>query len=145
MFQTLLRRLAAPAPDQLTEPGARIALAALLVRLARTDGLYSADEVERIDSVLMQRHGLSAFEAAALRRDAEDLENAAPDTVRFTRSIKAVVPMEQRAELLQAMWSVVLSDGLRDEEEDRLMRLVANLLGLTDVDSALARQKAARA
>ena len=43
------------------------------------------------------------------------------------------------------MWSVVLSDGLRDEDEDRLMRLVANLLGLTDVDSALARQKASRA
>jgi uncharacterized tellurite resistance protein B-like protein len=145
MFQNLLRRLAAPAPDPLTEPDARIALAALLVRLARTDGLYSADEVERIDRVLMQRHGLSAFEAAALRRDAEDLETAAPDTVRFTRSIKAAVPMDQRAELMQAMWSVVLSDGLRDEHEDRLMRLVANLLGLTDVDSALARQKASRA
>jgi uncharacterized tellurite resistance protein B-like protein len=145
MFQTLLRRLAAPAPDPLTEPDARLALAALLVRLARTDGLYSADEVERIDRVLMQRHGLTAFEAEALRRDAEDLEGAAPDTVRFTRSIKAAVPLAERAELMQAMWSVVLSDGLRDEHEDRLMRLVANLLGLSDVDSALARQKAARA
>lgn len=144
MFQSLLRRLAAPAPDPLAEPDARLALAALLVRLARTDGLYSADEVEGIDRVLAQRHGLSAFEAAALRRTAEDLEGAAPDTVRFTRAIKAAVPLADRAGLLQVMWSVVLSDGLRDEEEDRLMRLVANLLGLTDVDSALARQKALR-
>ncbi len=145
MFQSLLRRLAAPAPDTLAEPDARLALAALLVRLARTDGLYSADEVERIDRVLARRHGLTAFEAADLRRVAEDLEGAAPDTVRFTRAIKAAVPLADRADLMQAMWSVVLSDGLRDEEEDRLMRLVANLLGLTDVDSALARQKAARA
>ncbi len=145
MFQSLLRRLAAPVPETLTVSDARLALAALLVRLARTDGLYSADEVERIDRVLAQRHGLTAFEATALRHQAEDLEGAAPDTVRFTRSIKAAVPMDQRAELMQAMWSVVLSDGLRDEEEDRLMRLVANLLGLSDVDSALARQKAGRA
>ena len=145
MFQSLLRRLAAPAPETLTDPDARLALAALLVRLARTDGLYSADEVERIDRVLAQRHGLTAFEATALRQQAEDLEGAAPDTVRFTRSIKAAVPMDQRADLMQVMWSVVLSDGLRDEEEDRMMRLVANLLGLSDVDSALARQKASRA
>jgi tellurite resistance protein len=40
---------------------------------------------------------------------------------------------------------VALADGLRDAEEDRLMRLVASLLGLTDVESALARQKAERA
>ena len=31
---------------------------------------------------------------------------------------------------------------LRDAEEDRLLRLVANLLGLTDVESAVARQRA---
>ena len=144
MFENLIRRLSAPAPDPLTEPDARLALAALLVRLARTDGLYSADEVERIDRVLMQRHGLSPFEAEALRRNAEDLEGAAPDTVRFTRAIKEAVPIADRADLLQAMWSVVLSDGLRDEEEESLMRLVASLLGLSDVDSALARQQADR-
>ncbi len=44
-----------------------------------------------------------------------------------------------------ALWSIALADGLREVNEDRLMRLVANLLGLTDVDSALARQKAERA
>ncbi len=37
---------------------------------------------------------------------------------------------------------MALVDGLRDAEEDRLLRLVANLLGLTDVDNAQARQRA---
>lgn len=144
MFQSLLRRLAAPASERLDQPDARLALAALLVRLARTDGLYSAEEVERIDRVLAQRHGLNAFEAADLRRAAEDLEGAAPDTVRFTRAIKAAVSLQDRADLMQAMWSVVMADGLRDDQEDVLMRLVANLLGLSDVESARARQKAGR-
>lgn len=142
MFDTLLRRLLAPAPDRLPEPDARLALAALLVRLARTDGLYSAEEVERIDRVLAARHGLGPFEVAKLRAEAEDFEALAPDTVRFTRAIKAATAVEDRAELMTALWSVALADGLRDEDEDRLMRLVANLLGLTDVESAQARQRA---
>ncbi|MEO9822535.1 MAG: TerB family tellurite resistance protein, partial [Paracoccaceae bacterium] len=36
---------------------------------------------------------------------------------------------------------VVLADGTRAKEEDALMRLVANLLGISDRDSAIARQK----
>jgi uncharacterized tellurite resistance protein B-like protein len=138
----LLRRLLAPEPARLPEPDAQLALAALLVRIARTDGLYAAEEVERIDRVLMHRHGLDPFAAAKLRTEAEDLEREAPDTVRFTRALKDAVAIEDRAELMTALWSVALADGLREAHEDRLMRLVANLLGLTDVESALARQRA---
>ena len=135
----------APEPSRLPDPDARLALAALLVRIARTDGLYSAEEVERIDRVLALRHGLDPFAAARLRTEAEALEAEAPDTVRFTRALKDAVALEDRAELMVALWSIALADGLREVNEDRLMRLVANLLGLTDVDSALARQKAERA
>ena len=42
------------------------------------------------------------------------------------------------------MWSLALADGLRDAHEDQLLRLLASLLGLTDMDSALARQRAER-
>ena len=140
----ILRRLMAPDPARLPEPDAQLALAALLVRVARSDGLYAAEEVERIDRVLALRHGLDPFAAARLRTDAEALEQEAPDTVRFTRALKDAVALEDRAELMVALWSVALADGLREEHEDRLMRLVANLLGLTDVESALARRKAER-
>lgn len=145
MFDALLRRLMAPAPDRLPEPDARLALAALLVRVARTDGLYAAEEVEHIDRILAARHALGPFEVARLRSDAEGLENEAPDTVRFTRALKAATALEDRAALLEAMWSVALADGLRDAEEDRLLRMVASLLGLTDVESGIARQRAERA
>jgi uncharacterized tellurite resistance protein B-like protein len=145
MIETLLRRLVAPAPSRLPEPDAHLALAALMVRLARTDGDYSANEVDRIDRVLMARHGLSPFEAARLRTEAENLETLAPDTVRFTRALKAATALEDRSALMQALWAVALADGARDAEEDRLLRMVASLLGLTDVESAQARQKAERA
>ncbi len=145
MFDALIRRLTAPTPDRLPEPDADLALAALLVRLARADGNYSAVEVARIDKVLSARHGLSATDAAALRAQAEVLEQEAPDTVRFTRALKDATALEDRESVVQAMWSVALADDSRDAAEDQLMRLVVNLLGLTDQQSALARQRAAKA
>ena len=144
MFERLLSGLMAPSPARLPEPDARLALAALMVRVARSDGTYADSEIAQIDRVLASMHNLSPFGAAGLRTQAEVLEAEAPDTVRFTRAIKAATAHEDRAALLQALWSVALSDGARDAEEDRLLRLVANLLGLTDVESALARQRAAK-
>jgi len=141
MFADFLRRLTAPDPEPLPDPDARLALTALLVRIARTDGDYADDEIARIDAVTAQRFGLTPFEAVDLRNQAEQLEAEAPDTVRFTKAIKAGVPYEDRARVIEALWSVVLADGVRDHEEDALLRLVAPMLGINDRDSALARQR----
>jgi hypothetical protein len=83
--------------------------------------------VRRIERILGARYGLSPFEATRLRRDAEVLESEAPDTVRFTRAIKDAVPYEDRMGVIEALWDVVLADGVRDDEEDALLRLVAPL------------------
>ncbi|MEM8824761.1 MAG: TerB family tellurite resistance protein [Pseudomonadota bacterium] len=141
MFQDLLRRLSAPEPERLPEPDARLALAALMVRVARADGEYAQVEIDRIDRVLIRHHGLSPFEASKLRREAEALEAEAPDDVRFTRAIKDGVPLEERIAVIEALWAVVLADGARDHEEDSLLRLLANLLGVNDRDSNIARRR----
>lgn len=144
MFRDFLNRLSQPQPDPLTDEDARLALTALLVRIARSDNDYADTEMARIDRITATRYGLSPFEAAGLRARAEDLESEAPDTVRFTRAIKDAVAYEDRRAVVEAAWSVVLADGERAQEEDALLRLVASLLGVNDRDSALARQKAAR-
>lgn len=141
---SVLRALLAPAAPRLAEPDARLALAALLVRVARSDGHYAANEMAHITRILMQRHSLSEPAATALRAEAEAVEAEAPDTVRFTRALKAAVPLEDRTALVEALWTVALADGQRDDEEDRMLRLVTNLLGLTDVESAQARRRARR-
>ncbi|CUH44887.1 MULTISPECIES: TerB family tellurite resistance protein [Ruegeria] len=144
MFSDFLSRLTQPQPDPLADNDARLALTALLVRIARSDNDYADTEMARIDRISTERYGLPPFEAAALRASAEDLEAEAPDTVRFTRAIKEAVAYDDRLAVVQAMWSVALADGHRTGEEDSLLRLVVSLLGVSDVDSALARQKAAK-
>ncbi|WP_322889732.1 MULTISPECIES: TerB family tellurite resistance protein [unclassified Yoonia] len=139
MFADLIRRMSAPAPQPLSDPDARLALGALLVRIARTDGSYDPSEKAQIDRTLMSRYALTEPEAAALRADCEALEAEAPDTVRFTRAIKDAVVYEQRLSVIEALWRVVLADGVRDEHEDSMMRMTASLLGITDQDSNAAR------
>ncbi len=141
MFGDLLRRLTAPEPEPLPDTDARMALTALLVRLAMSDGTYAVEEIRLIDRLIASRYGLNPVDAAKLRADAERLEHEAPDTVRFTRAIKDAVPYEERAAVIEALWEVVLADGVRDAEEDALLRLVAPMLGVTDQDSALARKR----
>lgn len=142
MFLDLLNRLLAPSPAILPDEDARLALTALLVRLARSDNTYSDSERDRIDRILRTRFALDLGASQILREQGEALEAQAPDTVRFTRSLKEAVPFEARSGIVEALWDVALADGRRDPGEDALIRLASNLLGVNDVSSALARQRA---
>lgn len=116
-------------------------MAALLVRLARSDHEYDEAEQIRIEHVLAVRRGLGHPEARDLRIRAEEVEAQAPDTVRFTRALKDKIAYEDRIGVIEAMWEVALADGTREAHEDALIRLAASLLGVSDRDSALARQR----
>ena len=139
MFSNLFSNKILGQTDQIDE---KQAMAALMVRIAKSDDHYAQAECERIDAILMILYHLSLEEASTLRNQAEKLEATAPDTVRFTRTIKEAVPYEKRFEVVRTLWQVVFADGERDHEEDALMRLLASLLGVNDRDSAIARRQA---
>lgn len=131
-------RFLRPAPPEAPKDDASVA--ALLVRVARADGEYTAAEQSLITAALVALLGISTAQADTLRREGEALDSATGDTVHLTRRVKDRIALDDRPALLRAMWGIILSDASRHEEEDGFMRLVTNLLGLADRDSALARQ-----
>jgi uncharacterized tellurite resistance protein B-like protein len=135
------RMLRATAPEDLPSEDARAAISAVLVMAARADGDYGADEQHVVDDVLMSRFGLDAAEAAKLRAVGEDAELESIDIYQFTKAIRTAIPIEDRIAIVEALWKVVLADGARDPHEDSLMRQLVDRLGLSPMDSALARQK----
>jgi uncharacterized tellurite resistance protein B-like protein len=146
MIADIVRRLGAgsePTSDPLSAEDSRLALAALMVRLARQDEHYTPTERDMIERVIRSRYGVGATEARTLREEAETLEAEASDTVRFTRLIKAAVPYDEREGVIEALWRVAITDGIQAEEHG-FLRLVASLIGVSDVDSGLARQRAQR-
>ena len=145
MFGSLLSKLTQPNPVPLADDDARLAITALLVRLARSDHAYGATEIDEINRILSKRYGLTPDAAAALLHEAEEVEAVAPDTVRFTNAVKDGVPLDDRMAVIEAAWSVVLADGVRTAEEDALMRMIPRFLGITDRESNEARLRAAKA
>ncbi len=147
MFRSLLSRLFADDTEAtpLSGDDADVAVAALLVRLARADDRYSQAERRHIDRILVQRRKLDPDTAAEYRAAAEMIEAEAPDTVRFTRMIKDRVPLENRISVVAAMWELAYADGHRSADEDAVIRLAAKLLGVTDRESAVARQEVVEA
>lgn len=137
------RLLTSTGPAELPAEDARLAIAAVLVMAARADGKYDDHEAAIIDRVLRQRFGLSPEQARSLREQGEEAEGEAIDIYQFTKSIRTAIPHEDRIAIVEALWGVILSDGERDPHEDSLMRQIVDRLGLSPMDSALARQKTA--
>jgi uncharacterized tellurite resistance protein B-like protein len=137
------RLLGASAPGELADDDARAAIAAVLVMAARADGVYGPEERNVVDQVLMRRYGCSAAAAEALRREGEEAEAQSIDIYQFTRAIRAAIAHEERIAIIEALWAVVLADGSRDPHEDALMRQLTDRLGLSPMDSSLARQRVA--
>jgi len=128
---------------ELQPEDARLAIASVLVMAARSDGKYEDDEAAVIDRVLMTRFKLSADQARGLREEGEQAEAEAIDIYQFTKAIREAISNEDRIAIVEELWRVILSDGVRDPHEDSLMRQIVDRLGLSPMDSALARQKVA--
>lgn len=143
MFRNIIHRLFSDTADSapLSGQDAELAIAALLIRVARSDDRYADGERDQIDRIMARRSGLGAVEAADLRAVAEMIEAEAPDTVRLTRTIKARFAPEERVGIVALMWEVAYADGRRSADEEATVRLTSGLLGVTDRDSNLARQK----
>ena len=117
------------------------AIAAILVRAAKTDNEYTGSEKKLIDHLLANKLNISLEDARLLRLQGQELEMEINDNVQLTRIIKQDIPYEDRHQLIEQLWSIVLDDNNRTPEENKLMRVLTHLLGISDVNSAKARSK----
>ena len=75
MLKNLLEVLLGSNQQELNDEDEKIALAALCVRVAKSDNVYDPNEISSIDTELSQHFSISVDDAAALRLQAEELEN----------------------------------------------------------------------
>ncbi len=141
MFTKLMDWLGADDTER-TPQDNRTGFVALLVRAAKVDDHYAPEEQEMIRAILAKRFApIEEAELSTLLAAGEAMEAAASDNVTLTKAVKASVPHEERMGVIEALWQVVLSDAHRDDEESAFLRLSVSLLGISDRDSGLARQR----
>ena len=129
----------------LPEPDEKLALGALLVRVAKSDHVYSVSEISLIDRILAQHFGLKPVAAAKMRATCEKLQAAAPDSDAFAELIRKELSHDERMEALCDLWQVVMADGSEDDVEIDIVETVRKALGLSEADGAKAHLDAERA
>ena len=105
-----------------------LALAALLVEMARADFDESQDEHNRIIDLLSQHFELSSAEALELLKRAREANDKSVCLFDFTRALHESLDDEQKLAVIRLLWQVALADAKLDKYEDYLVRKVADLL-----------------
>ncbi|MEM9584938.1 MAG: TerB family tellurite resistance protein [Pseudomonadota bacterium] len=133
MFDRLLALFNNPESYETPLPAsdARHAMGTLMVRAAQADQAYLFEEIELIDKVLATRNGLNAVEAAKMRAACEKLEEQMPDTEELAGILKKAVGTEEVEETLRALWRVVFADGIKHDEEDKILHQIEIVLGVS--------------
>ena len=118
-----------------------IAVAALLLEAASTDGDYAVGEHSELSGLLARKLGLTPNRAVALLAAARVRQREAVELFKFTDAVKRTMNEEERGGVVEMLWEVVYADGVLDPFEDRLIRSVAALLHVPDRIRAEARQR----
>jgi uncharacterized tellurite resistance protein B-like protein len=117
--------------DQKKAHAILVAICALLVEMARTDGTFSQTEMEAILSILQEKYGLSQEDADALVAEAQRKLDDSVDLWQFAKLIDENYSIPERIEIAETLWRIVYVDGRMDKYEHHLMNKFGKLLRLT--------------
>ena len=117
-------------------------VAALLVEAAMVDGNIDENEYAHIRHILVMQLDQSADDAEAMLNEAVASHDERIEIHSLTRHIRDDTDAADRLVILEMVWMVVLADGNLDVHESQLMRRLAGLLFVDDVESGLAAQRA---
>ena len=114
----------------------------LLVEAAGADGQIADDESSLISEIIAAQFELSEPEMATILDEAVNDFHDRIEIHSLMRQLRDVADYEERVGVLELVWMVVLSDNRLDKIEAQLMRRLAGLLFISDVDSGLAARTA---
>jgi uncharacterized tellurite resistance protein B-like protein len=118
------------------------AVIVLLLEACQIDGETDNVEIEYVTNLLINKFNFTQSEAEeninkTLKNNAERIE--------IFSQIKIILnemDHNERIEVIEMMWGVILSDGVVDDFEANLMRRMNGLLYISGIESAEAKERA---
>ena len=117
-------------------------IVSLLVEAASIDGEIGNDEKNQIENILTERLNLDRVEAEKIL---EQTISESEDQIEIwskTNDIRKELDYEERLNIFELMWEIVLVDDVIDVFEAQLMRRVSGLLYISDIDSGNCKKRA---
>lgn len=121
-----------------------IALCVLLLETAYADGECSAQELEHLKNNLTTTFHIPAGDIDELLENSRSQRKESVDIFRFTRYLNSNFSKDEKIQLMESVWSIILIDDHLEMHEDHFAHKLANLLRLTHselIDAKLAARK----
>tara|TARA_X000000368_G_scaffold256106_1_gene202422 strand:- start:327 stop:779 length:453 start_codon:yes stop_codon:yes gene_type:complete len=117
-------------------------LAGLMIEAANTDGNVSNDEVDKISVSLInifKEHPKDVEEAISKALNDKDNSNSLHF---YTSKLNKSFSHEKKLLLIEVLWEVILSDNEIHDFESSLLRRLAGLLYISDIECGNAKKRA---
>ena len=114
----------------------------LMIEAAFTDGKIEESELKKIKLSLVNVFGEDPKEVNLFLDEAIKNKNNSKSLHYYTSFINKNFDNAKKLLLIEALWEIVLSDGKIHDYESNLIRRLAGLLYISDVNSGNARKRA---
>lgn len=123
----------------------KLAAASMLLEVVFADDTLAVEEVALLPSLLTETLLMSEQDAKALIDEAKSVQGNATSLFEFTNAINTEFSLEQKQQLLLAMWQLAYADGQLSHYEDQIIRRTADLLYLKHSELIQMRNQAIEA
>ncbi len=117
-------------------------LCGLMIEAAYTDGQIDANELNKIKLSLVNVFAEDPKEVNLVLEEAIKNKNNAKSLHYYTSFINKNFDQDKKLLLIETLWEIVLSDGEIHDFESNLLRRLAGLLYISDVNAGNARKRA---
>jgi len=117
-------------------------LCGLMIEAAYTDGQVDESELAKIKFSLINIFSEDPEEVDLIIKEAVKNKNNSKSLHYYTSYINKNFDDNKKLLLIEALWEIVLSDGKIHDFESNLIRRLAGLLYISDVNSGNARKRA---
>ena len=117
-------------------------LCGLMIEAAYTDGKIEESELKKIKFSLINVFDENEKEVDLVLDEAIKNKNNSKSLHYYTSFINKNFDSDKKLLLIEALWEIVLSDGEIHDFESNLIRRLAGLLYISDVNSGNARKRA---
>lgn len=134
MLDRLLGLLGAGPGPAREAPSEQLAVALLLLELARSDFEMPEVELAKMRELLARRYQLDPAQAEELMRQAQSSGSQAVSLYDYVQALNGRLDTPAKRQLMEMLWQLAYADGRLDKNEEYLLRKLAGLLYIPDAD-----------
>ncbi len=117
-------------------------LCGLMIEAANSDGEIDKKEIDKIENTLINIFEENSDEVKDCLKKSIENRNNSKSLFYYTSKLNKQYSEEKKILLIEALWEIVLSDGLIHDYESSLIRRLSGLLYISDVNSGNAKKRA---